>query len=181
MNAIKDEKAQARKAAFARRKLAHEQGHKLDLSAVLALASPHDVVALYMPIRTEICPLEAMERLHEQGKRVCIPVIRAKDTPLIFAKWSPNMALVDGEFGAAIPENVEEVIPTLILAPLVAFDDNGTRLGYGGGFYDRTLERLSCDYFALAYSAQRSEEILPSEPTDLPLMGVITELGLKRF
>jgi 5-formyltetrahydrofolate cyclo-ligase len=87
--------------------------------------------------------------------------------------------MIEGAFGAQVPETGEEIVPELLIVPLVAFDRAGNRLGYGGGFYDRTLERLRAarpDTLAVgfAYSAQEAES-LPLEPTDQTLDAIVTE------
>lgn len=178
-------KAEARKAAFARRKAAHEaagpraSGH---LSEVLA---GYRGVPLsgYMPIRTEIDPLPAMEEAAAHGP-VGVPVIRGAGLPLEFSRWEPGCALRQGPFGALVPDVDEVFEPEILIVPLVAFDRNGGRLGYGGGFYDRTLERLRARRATLAigfaYAAQEAE-FLPLEPTDQPLDMIVTEAGVIAF
>lgn len=178
---ISNLKTAARKDALLRR----AEAHKIvvaDISpSILEICEPYDVIAAYMPMRSEIDPLLAMQALCDAGKRICVPVIMAKNTPLIFCEWEPYCELILGDFGALIPSEQKQITPDLILAPLVAYDDLGVRLGYGGGFYDRTVARLRVPYIGLAYSAQRSLEPLPSEPTDIKLDAIITELGYRKF
>ena len=180
-------KAEARKAAFARRKLAHAQGSGAAEAAMAHLLEawagcPPGIVAGYMPIRTELDPLPAMAALEGLGHRLCLPVIQGAGEPLVFHAWTSGGPLKDGPFGAQVP--VEEVAlePDLLIVPLVAFDAAANRMGYGGGFYDRTQERLRAQRvvraLGYAYAGQISPEPLPLEPTDQPLDGVITETGL---
>lgn len=180
-------KAEVRKAALARRKLAHARGVGSAEAAMGHLLEawadhPPGVVAGYMPIRTELDPLPAMAALEGLGHRLCLPVIQGPGQPLVFHAWTSGGPLKDGPFGAQVP--VEEVVlePDLLIVPLVAFDGNANRMGYGGGFYDRTLERLRAQRvvraLGFAYAGQMSPEPLPLEPTDQPLDGVITETGL---
>lgn len=179
-------KAMARKAAFARRKAAHGEGQggagAARLSAFLA---PHrgKVVAGYMPIRTEIDPLPVMQELSAHGP-VVVPVIEGAGLPLRFRQWTPGCALVEGPFGAAIPAEGPWLEPEVVIVPLVAFDRAGGRLGYGGGFYDRTLEGLRARRSTLAvgfaYAAQEAES-LPLESTDQPLDAIVTEREILRF
>ena len=178
-------KAEARKAAFARRKAAHEAaipGAAGHLSQVLA---GHRGVPLsgYMPIRTEIDPLPAMEEAAAHGP-VGVPVIQGSGQPLTFSRWEPGCTLKEGPFGAMIPEADDILEPEILIVPLVAFDRRGGRLGYGGGFYDRTLELLRSRRPTLAigfaYAAQEAEN-LPLEPTDQPLDMIVTESGVLSF
>jgi 5-formyltetrahydrofolate cyclo-ligase len=178
-------KAAARKAAFARRKVAfdtHGPGQAGMLSSVLAgyRGAP---VAGYMPIRTEISPLAAMAEAAAHGP-VGVPVIRAEGQPLWFSRWEPDCAMIDGPFGASVPALGEEMVPEIVIVPLVAFDRRGGRLGYGGGFYDRTLQGLRARGAVLAigfaFAAQEAED-LPLEPTDQPLDMIVTEAGVLTF
>lgn len=171
-------KAEARKAAFARRKAAHEAG--VGSAALLSsmLAGYRGVpVAGYMAMRTEIDPTPAMDEAAAHGL-VGVPVILGKAQPLKFRRWEPDCEMIDGEFGARIPATGEWITPEILIVPLVAFDRKGGRLGYGGGFYDRTLELLRAARPTLAigfaYGAQEAEN-LPLEPTDQPLDMIVTE------
>ncbi|THH35825.1 5-formyltetrahydrofolate cyclo-ligase [Aliishimia ponticola] len=172
-------KEAARKAAFARRATAQAAagpGQSALLSSVLA---GYRGVPLsgYMPIRTEINPLPAMAEAAAYGP-VAIPVIQAKGEPLDFSRWEPDMPLKPGPFGAQIPETDDFFEPEILIVPLVAFTRDGGRLGYGGGFYDRTLERLRARRATLAigfaFAAQQADT-LPQEPTDQPLDLIVTE------
>jgi 5-formyltetrahydrofolate cyclo-ligase len=178
-------KAEARKAGFARRKAAFDArlpGAAGRLSEVLA---GHRGVALsgYMPIRTEIDPLAAMAEASAYGP-VGVPVIQGEGQALKFSRWTPEGALRDGPFGAKVPEVDDYFEPEILIVPLVAFDANGGRLGYGGGFYDRTLEGLRAKRPTLAigfaFEAQEAED-LPLEPTDQPLNMLITESRVLTF
>ncbi|GGB03717.1 5-formyltetrahydrofolate cyclo-ligase [Allosediminivita pacifica] len=179
MSDLASEKSAARKAALARRRAAFEEqapGAAGRLSEVLA---GYRGVALsgYMPIRTEIDPRPAMAEAAAHGP-VGIPVIEGEGLPLRFARWEPDMPLVDGPFGARVPAVVEDLTPEILIVPLVAFTRAGGRLGYGGGFYDRTLEKLRAagGTFAIgfAFAAQEAAE-LPGESTDQPLDLIVTE------
>ena len=182
MNGLEAEKAAARKAAFARRKAAHEAGGAGRSAALSGVLAGYRGVALagYMPIRTEIDPTPAMTEAAAHGP-VGIPVIEGAGRPLKFARWEPEMPLVPGPFGAMIPERPEFMEPEILIVPLVAFDRRGGRLGYGGGFYDRTLEQLRARRATLAigfaYAAQEADA-LPLEPTDQPLDMIVTEAGV---
>ncbi|MGA0429621.1 MAG: 5-formyltetrahydrofolate cyclo-ligase [Paracoccaceae bacterium] len=174
-----DEKAQMRKAAFARRKAAHARDMG-NAAAVLSsfLAGYRGVdLAGYMPIRTEINPLPAMEEAAAHG-RVGVPVILGEGQPLKFSEWSPEGEMKDGPFGAKIPFEDRFFEPEIVIVPLVAFDVKGGRLGYGGGVYYRTLQLLRSQRPTLAVGFAYSDQIakdLPLETTDQPLDLVITE------
>lgn len=187
--ALAEAKAAARKQAFAARKAARDAdpnaseracAHFLDAVAVGA----DEIVAGYRPIRTELDPTPLMEVLHARGVRLCVPVIRGAGLPLDFREWTPGCAMTEGAFGAEIPADGAWLEPTLLIAPLVAWSREGWRLGYGGGFYDRTLERLRAKRptraVAYAYAAQELAD-LPIEPTDQKLDGVVTETGVLWF
>jgi 5-formyltetrahydrofolate cyclo-ligase len=181
---IAQEKALARKAAVARRKAAHGAGLDAAVQAQLGAAlAPHGgkLLAGYMPIRTEVDPLPVMAAWQAP---VGVPVIRGEGQPLDFHIWTAKAQMVEGPFGAAIPARAEPMRPEVIIVPLLAFDARGFRLGYGGGFYDRTLQLLRSGgpvlAIGLAYGAQEAE-LLPVEPNDQPLDGIATEAGVRWF
>ncbi|EAR50880.1 5-formyltetrahydrofolate cyclo-ligase family protein [Oceanicola granulosus HTCC2516] len=177
-DAIAARKAAARAAAFERRRVAHEMAWASAglLSSVLAghRGAP---IAGYMAMRTEIDPAPAMEEAAAHGP-VGVPIILGQDHPLEFHRWLPGCATRPGPFGALIPVDAERMVPEIVIVPLVAFDRRGGRLGYGGGFYDRTLALLRAHgpvlAIGFAYAAQESDE-LPLEPTDQPLDMIVTE------
>ena len=176
-------KAAARQAAFAARKEAFAAGQGQAAELLADVLAPHRgaVLAGYMPMRTEIDPLPAMAA--HQGP-VGVPVIIAKAHPLRFREWSPGCAMVAGEFGALIPEEGAWLEPVVLIVPLLAFDARGYRLGYGGGFYDRTLEGLRARGPVLAvgfaFAAQEMAEV-PIDATDQRLDLIVTDQGVRRF
>jgi 5-formyltetrahydrofolate cyclo-ligase len=180
---MNDIKALARKAAFERRAdaFAAGQGQAAEILADFLAAQAGKVLSGYMPMRTEIDPLPAMAA--HQGP-VGVPVIIGKGLPLRFREWSPGCRLVEGTFKAMIPEEGAWVEPQVLIVPLLAFDARGYRLGYGGGFYDRTLEGLRAKGPVLAvgyaFAAQEVPEV-PIEPTDQRLNAVVTEKGVTVF
>ena len=183
MTDLTADKAVARKVAFAVRKVAFErgQGQAAELLADYLGRFGGKVLAGYMPMRTEIDPMAAMAaHLGPVG----VPVIIGAGLPLKFRQWSVEAALVPGEFGALIPAEGVWIEPEVLIVPLLAFDARGYRLGYGGGFYDRTLEGLRARRatFAVgfAFGAQEVAEV-PIEPTDQRLDAVVTEAGLREF
>ena len=137
----------------------------------------------YLPIRTEIDPLPAMAEAAAHGL-VGVPVIQGRDMPLRFSRWQPDCALRDGPFGASVPLVDDFFEPEILIVPLVAFDIQGGRLGYGGGFYDRSLEMLRNSRPTLAigfaFDAQQADD-LPLEATDQPLDMMVTESRILQF
>jgi len=177
-------KPEARKAALAARAAAHAAhiggGAGEAARHLTAALVPHagKVLAGYMAMRTEIDPLPAMAA--HRGP-VCVPVIEGAGLPLRFREWTPGAALTPGAFGALVPESGGWLVPEVLVVPLVAFDASGFRLGYGGGFYDRTLEALRArgpvTAIGFAWAAQELPEV-PVEPTDQPLDLIVTERGI---
>ena len=175
-------KAEARRAAFARRKEAKATADEAAaLRHLTTFLAPHAGAALagYMAIRTEIDPLPVMT---SWTGPVGVPVILGPGQPLDFHRWTPHARMIDGPFGARIPEGGEKITPRVLIVPLVAFDRNGGRLGYGGGFYDRTLERLRAAdpgtvAVGFAFAAQEAQD-LPLESTDQRLDAIVTETGV---
>lgn len=179
-------KEAARKAAFARRKLAHGEGQGARAAArLLNYLRPHQgkIIAAYMPIRTEISPLSVMTEMAKTS-RICVPVIQGAGQVLVFREWLPGCVMIDGPFGAKVPAQGDWLVPELVIVPLVAFDCKGARLGYGGGFYDRSLAALRAQHATLAigfaYAAQEAD-ILPQEPTDQPLDTLVNERAVVQF
>ncbi|BBK40123.1 hypothetical protein STVA_01430 [Allostella vacuolata] len=144
--------------------------------------SPGDrVVTGYFPIGDEIDPRPLMARLAAAGCRLCLPVTPRRGLPLTFRAWRPGDPLRPRPFGLLEPEpSAPTVEPDLLLVPLLAFDASGGRLGYGGGFYDRTLAGLRARRpvraVGLAFEGQRSDHV-PVGPTDARLDAVVTEAG----
>lgn len=181
MAAVAAQKAAARAAAFERRRLAHAAAGAQAGFLSEVLAGYRGVpLAGYMPMRTEIDPLPVMAEAAAHGP-VAVPVIIGKGQPLRFRAWSPDAPMVAGTFGALVPQDGDWITPQILIVPLVAFDPSGARLGYGGGFYDRTLAGLRAAgpvmAIGFAFAGQQAED-LPLEPTDQPLDMIVTERGI---
>ena len=178
-----DVKTAARAAAFARRAeaFAAGQGQAAEILADYLAGQRGRVLAGYMPMRTEIDPLPAMAA--HQGP-VGVPVILEKAAPLRFREWSPGCPMIEGAFKALIPEEGTWVEPEVLIVPMLAWDRRGYRLGYGGGFYDRTLEGLRARGKVLAvgfaFAAQEVDEV-PTDQFDQRLDAVVTEKGVTVF
>ena len=182
------DKRAARQAARARRAQAHDPtgaaaraacGH---LSAALidrfGARLAQMTLAGFSPIGDEIDPTPA---LAAHPGPTCLPVVTGRAQPLEFHAWRVGAALVQADFGVSVPASTRVVIPDILIVPLLSFDAQGYRLGYGGGFYDRTLAglRAARPTFALglAYAAQQVAAV-PREGTDMALDGVVTEQGV---
>ena len=180
---VDDLKAIARREAFARRKVAFAagQGQAAELLADYLAGFGEVALAGYMPMRTEIDPLPAMAA---HPGSVAVPVIMARATPLRFRLWGPGVAMAAGEFGALIPAEGPWVVPHVVIVPLLAFDARGYRLGYGGGYYDRTLAGLRAQgpvvAVGFAFAAQQVDAV-PVDGYDQRLDAVVTEAGLRLF
>lgn len=169
------------KAGLRKRALAGRFGDNTAACARLTQAlAPFEGAALagYWPIRGEADPLPV---LREWSGPVALPVVVARAVPLIFRRWSGE-PLVAGAFGTSEPAaEAPELIPHVLIVPLVGFDTRLSRLGYGGGFYDRTLARLRAagpvTAIGFAFEGQRLE-VIPQEPTDEPLDLIVTESSI---
>ena len=137
----------------------------------------------YLPIRSEISPLPLMEALNKAGQQTAMPITLAEGEPLTFRCWKAGDDYEDGPYGTRQPKITgQPVLPDIILAPLLAFDQAGWRLGYGGGFYDRTIavlgeRRHKVSVIGLGYDGQKLDKI-PIGPYDMPLDAVLTPSGL---
>lgn len=119
-------------------------GHRIvrDINTLLEV-SPDTIVGVYWPFRGEPDLRGWMRDLCANGCRVALPVVIAKARPLQYREWKPGAAMERGVLNIPIPADGDVVTPNVVIAPLVGFDRNGFRLGYGGGFFDRTLAAIS--------------------------------------
>ena len=142
------------------------------------------VAAGYWPVRSEADCIPVLAKLRAQGRTIVLPCVEG-DYPLSFREWFPGAPLEAAGLGLKEPlKDAPTYEPDLLFLPLLAFDGDGHRLGYGGGHYDRTLEalraRMSITAIGIAFTAQCIERI-PSEGHDELLDGVLTETGLHWF
>jgi 5-formyltetrahydrofolate cyclo-ligase len=146
------------------------------------------VVSGYWPLPGELDIRPLIHQIHEAGHRIALPVVKAKDQPLLFRHWTPGTPLVQGSFKVMTPpEGVPELDPDVLLMPLLAFDKDGYRLGYGGGFYDRTLEKRRREAHSghpvlaigIGFSAQETPS-LPRGPFDQRLDWIATEAWARK-
>jgi len=144
---------------------------------------PGEIVAGYWRIKDEMDCQPILVRLMDSLQPVCLPVVLGDEEPLELRLWEQGAPLYEAGFGTLAPsELAPRVEPDVVLMPLLGFDRRGTRLGYGGGYYDRTLEHLSRRprLVGIAYAAQELDDI-PREGHDVPLDSVVTETGVRHF
>lgn len=133
-------------------------------------------VALYAPLNDELDVFQAARGITEMECGICLPVIQKAAKKLQFCRWRPDDTLVEGRFGIREPEERELLHPDLVAVPMVAFDRRGTRLGFGGGYYDRTLAAMRPRpvIVGLAFSTSEVEHI-PCEDHDVPMDHIVTD------
>jgi 5-formyltetrahydrofolate cyclo-ligase len=174
-------KADARAAALAAREAIPGAGEALrDVILRESPPPPGALVGGFWPMGEEIDTRPLLEALHARGHRIALPVTTPRGQPLVFRLWAPGTAMAPGVFGTQHPAEGEAVVPDWLIVPLLAFDRGGARLGYGGGYYDRTLALLpNAIAIGVAYAAQEVPEV-PIGPYDVLLHAVATERGLIR-
>lgn len=172
-----------------RRALAQQQPNAGRAIGETALAQglilPDAVTAFYWPIGDEVDLRPLMERLAREGRPVALPCTPPEPGPLIFRRWTPETGMKAGPHHTMEPNpGAPAIPPTVLFLPLLAFDSAGRRIGYGGGYYDRSLAALRSDSAVKAYGAAYAGQAVPRVPADAldqPLDGVITERGLTLF
>lgn len=132
------------------------------------------LIGFYWPFRGEYDPRGIMATLREQGTRLALPVIVARGQPLIFREWQPGSLMRQGVWDLPVPESGDAVHPDLLVVPLVGFDGQGYRLGYGGGFYDRTIAAMKTQTIGVGFELGRLETIYP-QSHDIALDKIITK------
>ena len=143
-------------------------------------------VAVYYAMGEEMPTLPLIAALNRAGAATALPVVAGRDRPLVFRAWAPGDPLVSGGFGTSVPAaDAPEAVPDILAVPLLAWDGEGYRLGYGGGFYDRTLAALRAAdpgvrAIGLAFAGQRVARV-PREATDIALDALAHEAGIVRF
>lgn len=180
-----DLRAALRRDALARRRAlpaglhaAHTAVLVRHLAPLLVQLAPH-TLALYWPIRGEIDlrPCVADWLAADPRRRAALPVVERRAAPLAFRLWTPDAPMAAGEYGIPIPAHSAPCTPDVLLVPLAAFDATGNRIGYGGGYYDRTLAALpDARAIGVAFELARVPSTLP-QPHDRSLHWVVTEAG----
>lgn len=137
------------------------------------------VVSGYWPVGDELDVRPLLTQLHGMGHPIGLPVVIARGQPLGFRRWEPGTPMVEATYGIRVPEaGAPELVPAFLVVPLLAFDRAGHRLGYGGGFYDRTLAALRRTgpvlAVGVAFAAQEVAAV-PRDPLDQRLDWIVTE------
>lgn len=176
-------KAQLRKDYIARRQSlgdaeTHAEVRVRDNVLKLMSSQKSCVLAGYAAIKDELDLAPTMAALHDTGVALCLPVSSPDPDALTFRRWAPETVMENGPFGTSQPgKTAEEVKPDVLLVPLVAFDRTGHRIGYGQGYYDRTLHVLRQEKNIAAYGIGfdgQETDVVPRAAHDVPLDGVIT-------
>ncbi len=187
--AIEEAKAALRiRARAARASLDHEERAEAAKAAArhffdgIALQAS-DVVAAYWRIRDELDCQPILVKLMDSNQTVVLPVVLGPEQPLDLRVWEQGASLYESGFGTLAPsELAPKAEPDIVIMPLLGFDGRGTRLGYGGGYYDRTLAAMAKKprLIGLAFAAQELDRI-PRETHDVPLDAIVTEAGVRHF
>ena len=156
-------------------------GERIDTELRRLLRERPGILGVYWPFRAEFDPRGLVDWAVAEGRTVALPVVVDKKGPLEYRSWRPGEALVDGVWNIPVPEKRDLVVPAVVLAPLVGFDPACYRLGYGGGYFDRTLAALQPKPLAIGigFAVQELETIHP-RPFDVPMDLIVTEAGLRR-
>jgi 5,10-methenyltetrahydrofolate synthetase len=151
------------------------------LTTLLGANSPR-TIAFCWPVRKEFDCRPLVGRLLETGWQACQPVVVAKDASMAFRAWSPDSPMTTDPYGIPVPATVVAAVPDVILLPLVAFDDQGYRLGYGGGYFDRTLAEFAIKPVAIGvgFELGRIDSVRP-HGHDVRLDAIVTETGIRRY
>jgi 5,10-methenyltetrahydrofolate synthetase len=143
------------------------------------------VFSAYWPIKGEMDLRPLMADLHADGVTIALPIVETKAAPLVFRRWTPDTAMVRGDWNIPVPPpEAEELTPDFALAPFMGWDEECYRLGYGGGYFDRTLAKLSNRAegrpiaIGVGFQTARLATIFP-QPHDIPLDYIVTEAGLQ--
>jgi 5,10-methenyltetrahydrofolate synthetase len=140
-------------------------------------------VAVCWPYKNEYDARFLARRLRERGARTALPVVVGPRRPMLFREWHPGVTLARGVYDIPYPASTPEVVPEALIVPMNGFDDGGYRLGYGGGFFDRTLAAIRATghrvvAIGVAFEQARIGDALHPQPFDVPMDYVVTERGI---
>jgi 5-formyltetrahydrofolate cyclo-ligase len=179
--ALRREKLAARLALAPAAHAALSAALERHLAALLLPLAPQ-TLAFCAPVRGEFDARPLASRLIDRGWHAAMPVVTAVAAPMRFHAWTPSSTMGADRYGIPIPQDSAEIIPDIVLLPLVAFDAQGFRLGYGGGYFDRTLAAMvpRPQAIGVGFELARVPDIRPGAH-DIGLDVVVTEAGTRRF
>ena len=150
--------------------------------AALLTPLPPQTLAFCAPVRGEFDARPLATLLLERGWRTAMPIVIKTDAPMRFRRWTPSCAMSVDRYGIPIPQDGPDLVPDIVLLPLVAFDAQGFRLGYGGGYFDRTLAAMvpRPQAIGVGFELGRVPDIRP-QTHDIPLAAIVTEAGILRL
>jgi 5-formyltetrahydrofolate cyclo-ligase len=156
-------------------------GERIETELRALIAERPGTLGVYWPFRAEFDPRPLIDWAVAEARTVALPVVVDKKGPLEYRAWRPGEGLVDGVWNIPVPEKRDVVTPAIVLAPLVGFDAACYRLGYGGGYFDRTLAALQprATAIGIGFAAQELATIHP-QPFDVPMDLIVTEAGVRR-
>jgi 5-formyltetrahydrofolate cyclo-ligase len=162
--------------------LRREWGREIETRLRTVLAErPGITLGVYWPFQAEFDPRPLVDWLIAAGSSAALPVVIDKKGPLEYRAWQPGDPLVDGVWDIPIPEKREIVLPQAVLAPLVGFDRECYRLGYGGGYFDRTLAALDPRPFAIGVGFELSAiDTVHPQTHDIRMDLIVTEARLRQ-
>ncbi len=186
-----EHKAALRKRLIAERLALPDRLERIDalqrVMRIWLVGRPDTVIGAYWPIKGEFDPLPALHRWKEDGelieqpqrRRIGLPVVDKQHGTLRFHAWYPGCPMEEDAYGIPKPKDTEVIVPTLLFVPCVGYGPGGYRLGYGGGFYDRTLARLEPrpHTVGLGYTCGFVDDFEP-EPHDVPLDAILNDNGV---
>jgi 5-formyltetrahydrofolate cyclo-ligase len=177
-------KSELRRASIAQRNALAPGERKAAAETIAARPFPVEitkdtVISGFMPMKSEISPLPLMRRLAADGARLALPAVAGRGQPLVMRAWTFGDPLVTGVWDISEPSpELPEVAPDILIVPLVAFDRTGHRIGYGAGYYDRTIlglrARKTIVAIGIAFALQEIAAV-PATPSDARLDLVLTE------
>ena len=152
-----------------------------ELDALLASVPPGHVIAFCWPYQAEYDPRPVVRRCLARGGRAALPVVVAPRQPMVFRRWTPETKIAPGIYDIPVPVESEDVVPDVVLAPLAGFDEQGYRLGFGGGFFDRTLGAMQRRplVIGIGFELSRVPTIYP-QWHDAAMDYIVTEKGTYR-
>lgn len=178
--AVRREKLAARMALDPKTHLALSARVEAHLAALLT-PFPPQILAFCAPVRGEFDVRPLASSLIERGWHTAMPIVETSNAPMSFRSWTPSSAMTIDRHGIPIPAQGQHILPAIVLLPLLAFDPQGFRLGYGGGYFDRTLATLVPRPLAIGVGFELAQVAdIRAQTHDIRLDVVVTETGIVR-